>query len=224
MIMIKIKHININFKTKRILSNVSLLLFTGELCIMIGENGIGKTSFINTLSNMDNYICQDWIDDKQHRRGMWWKKDRSTTFVGFQHPIEIPGIIYIHFLRLISKRNNIDKTFVNKIQKLNKFMDVNNNMFYRPMNVDFSGGEKQMFGLIQMIITEPSLCFLDEPDSGLDSKKTTSISKILLGFNISNRTFLVETHNPKLLNYLSSDSIYNLIHNEVICFRKKCYA
>lgn len=70
MIMIKIKHININFKTKRILSNVSLRLFPGELCIMIGENGIGKTSFINALSNMDNYICQDWIDDKHHRRGM----------------------------------------------------------------------------------------------------------------------------------------------------------
>ncbi len=103
-------------------------------------------------------------------------------------------------------------------------MDVDSNLFYRPMNVGFSGGEKRMFELIQMVITEPSLCLLDEPDSGLDSKKTTSISKILLGFNISNRTFLVVTHNPKLLNHLSPDSIYNLINNKVICFRKKCYA
>lgn len=135
----------------------------------------------------------------------------------------MPGIVYIHFLRLISKKNNTDETFLNKLQGLSNLLDINKNMFYRSMNVGFSGGEKRMFELFQMIIIEPNLCLLDEPDSGLDSIKTMIVARLLLGFNISNRTFLIVTHNPKLLTHLSPDSIYYLINNKVVYFRRKFY-
>ncbi|PIM96023.1 FeS assembly ATPase SufC [Candidatus Hodgkinia cicadicola] len=221
--MIRVKGINLNLKGKRLLSDINFRLFPGELCVLFGKNGIGKTSFISALSNIDGSELKKQIDSNPNQIKKWWKKNKSIVFVGFQHPIEIPGVIYIHYLRLVSKRNNKDKTLLNKLQELDKLLDVKKNMLYRPMNIGFSGGEKRMFELFQMIIIEPNICLLDEPDSGLDDIKTIIIARIILGFNISNRTYLIVTHNPRLLLQLSPDSVYYLIDNRIISFRKKLY-
>ncbi len=223
--MVLIQNGNITFKSKRILSNLNLSLFPGELCVLIGENGIGKTSFVNAISANAKYR----IVSKGYCYGVNWgsyddyEAIRIGIFIGFQHPVELPGAIYIHFLRLISKRIGSGIHLSHKLTKLVSLFKINCNLIYRPINVGFSGGEKRLFELIQMIILEPRFCILDEPDSNLDINKILLISKLILGFCVSDRTILVITHSLNLLNFISPDSVYHLLSDRILSFRKKVF-
>ncbi len=223
--MIIFENANVRFKFNYLIKNLNLKLYPGEICILLGSNGIGKTSFVKAISGNNQYFLSS---KGGYYNVCWGSFDEITAaklgiFLAFQHPAEISGIIYIHFLKLIADKANKNKNFSVKIIKVLNVLKVNHNLLYRPVNIGFSGGEKRLFELIQMIILEPKLCILDEPDSGLDYKRFISIIKLILGFNSSNRTFLIITHNYKLLLELSPDSIYYLIDNKLLSLRKKIY-
>lgn len=131
-------------------------------------------------------------------------------FLTFQAPVEIPGVLYAHFLKLVACRAGTAPSLAYKLKLVLKLVGVSVRALSRPVNVGFSGGERRLLELVQMVVMEPDVCVLDEVDSGLDAHKLAILTKLVLAFGASRRCLLVITHSLDLMLALAPDSVYCL--------------
>ena len=220
--MLKIENLSNTVADKPILKGLSLSINAGEIHAIMGPNGAGKSTLAYTLGGRPGYEVtggsvtfdgQDLLDMEPHERAA------AGLFLGFQYPVEIPGVSNLQFLResLNSQRKarGLDPLSGGEFIKLAKekagLLGLDMEMLKRPVNVGFSGGEKKRNEMVQMGILDPKMAILDETDSGLDIDALRVVGE---GINAimrkPDKAVLLITHYQRLLDYVKPDFVHVL--------------
>jgi Fe-S cluster assembly ATP-binding protein len=221
MLEIKNLHARIKDEGTEILKGVDLVIPRGEVHAIMGPNGSGKSTLAYVLAGRDDYEITegDILWDGQSLLEL--EPDERAIrglFLAFQYPLEIPGVATMTFLR--SSLNAVRKgrgekelttpAFMKLVRAKAAELSIAEEMLKRPLNVGFSGGEKKRMEILQMAMLEPSLCVLDETDSGLDIDAIRIVSEGANKLRSKDRAMLVITHYQRLLNYIVPDKVHIL--------------
>jgi Fe-S cluster assembly ATP-binding protein len=225
--MLEIKNLHARVEEKEILKGINLTVRPGEVHAIMGPNGSGKSTLASILAGKDDYEItdgsvefntKDLLElDPEERAG-------EGLFLAFQYPVEIPGVTNTYFLR--SALNAIRKyrgdselsptEFMKHIKAKAEMMELDSTMLSRSVNEGFSGGEKKRNEIFQMAVLEPTLCVLDETDSGLDIDALKIVSNGVNTLRSPARGVLVITHYQRLLNYIVPDFVHVLMGGRIV--------
>ncbi|MBQ0816995.1 MAG: Fe-S cluster assembly ATPase SufC [Hyphomicrobiaceae bacterium] len=224
--MLEIKNLHANVDGREILKGLDLTLPTGEVHAIMGPNGSGKSTLAYVLAGKDDYeVTEGSITWNGVDVLALAPSDRAAAgvFLAFQYPMEIPGVATMTFLR--SSVNAVRKArgqeelstpdFLRLVKEKAKTLNIDTEMLRRPLNVGFSGGEKKRNEILQMTLLEPSLCVLDETDSGLDIDALRVVADGVNALRSPERSMLVITHYQRLLDYIVPDRVHVLSDGRV---------
>lgn len=221
--LLEIKNLHVNVEDKEILKGIYLTINKGEIHVIMGPNGSGKTTTANAILSNPLYNKVEGNINFESEDITNLKTDeiaRKGVFMSFQLPEEIPGISVTNFLK--SAKGKITgkpiKVFEFK-DELRKYMEelkMNPEYAERSLNVGFSGGEKKKNEILQMLVLNPKLAILDETDSGLDVDAIRTVSKGIEMFKNENNAVLIITHNTKILKSLKVDYVHILVNGKIV--------
>jgi Fe-S cluster assembly ATP-binding protein len=226
--MLQIDNLHAEVDGKAILKGLSLSLNAGEIHAIMGPNGAGKSTLGYVLSGRPGYEVTegsatfegaDLLAMAPHERAA------AGLFLGFQYPVEIPGVSNLQFLReaLNAQRRARGEEplsggdFIKRARAQADALGLDPEMLKRPVNVGFSGGEKKRAEMVQMGIIDPKLAILDETDSGLDIDALRSVGA---GINTimrkPDKAVLLITHYQRLLDYVKPDFVHVLAGGRIV--------
>ena len=220
--MLEITNLHATVADKAILNGVSLHVPAGEVHAIMGPNGSGKSTLAYVLAGRPGYEVSDGgatFDGRDLLAMEPHERAAAGLFLGFQYPVEIPGISYLQFLResLNSQRRSRGEPelsggdFIKLAREQAKLLEMDAEMLKRPVNVGFSGGEKKRAEMVQMGILNPRFAVLDETDSGLDIDALRivgeGINRIMRG---PGKGVLLITHYERLLEHVRPDRVHVL--------------
>ena len=221
--LIEIKDLYVNAEKKEILKGINLKINKGEIHVIMGPNGSGKTTTANAIFNNPEYkktggkITFEGEDITNLRTDEIAKKG---IFMSFQLPEEIPGVSVTNFLKYAKNKVTGKPVkifeFKNELKKYMDELNMNAKNMDRSLNVGFSGGEKKKNEILQMLVLNPKLAILDETDSGLDVDAIKTVSKGIEMFKNENNAVLIITHNTKFLNSLKVDYVHILVDGKIV--------
>ena len=225
--MLEIENLHVSIDGKEILRGIDLTLEPGKTYAIMGPNGSGKSTLSYVLAGSEKYkVTQGRVtmDGKDLLAMTPEERAGEGLFLGFQYPVEIPGVAGTTFLKTalnsVRKFRGEDELdamqFLKVVRARAKEIGVSDEMLKRPVNVGFSGGEKKRNEILQMAILEPKLGVLDETDSGLDIDALKTVAEGVNRLGGSNRTMLVITHYQRLLNYIVPDEIHVLVNGKIV--------
>lgn len=226
MLEIKNLHVKLEDEDKPIIKGLSVTVPKGEVHAIMGPNGSGKSTLAYVLAGRDGYVVtqgeilwngENILEMETEERAV------SGVFLAFQYPMEIPGVAGMTFLRTavnsVRKKRGQEELktpdFLRLIKEKGSELNIDVEMLKRPVNVGFSGGEKKRSEILQMAMLEPSLCVLDETDSGLDIDALKVVSDGVNALRSPDRSMLVITHYQRLLNYIVPDKVHVLAQGEI---------
>jgi Fe-S cluster assembly ATP-binding protein len=226
--MLKIDNLQATVADKPILKGLSLSVNAGEIHAIMGPNGAGKSTLSYVLGGRPGYEVtggsvtldgQDLLELEPHERAA------AGLFLGFQYPVEIPGVSFVQFLResVNSQRKARGEEplsggeFLKLAKEKAGLLRMDMDMLKRPVNVGFSGGEKKRAEMVQMGILDPNLAVLDETDSGLDIDALRIVGE---GINAimrkPDKAVLLITHYQRLLDYVKPDFVHVLANGRIV--------
>ncbi len=226
--MLKIENLHAEIDGKEILKGLSLTVNAGEVHAIMGPNGAGKSTLGYVLGGRPGYEVtqgsvsfagEDLLEQNPDARAA------AGLFLGFQYPVEIPGVSNVQFLReaLNSQRRARGETplsggeFLKLARAQADGLGMNLDMLKRPVNVGFSGGEKKRNEMVQMGILDPALAILDETDSGLDIDALRivgdGINRIM---RQPTKAVILITHYQRLLDYVRPDHVHVLADGRIV--------
>ena len=220
--MLKIENLHATVADKPILNGLTLTVPTGEIHAIMGPNGSGKSTLAYVLGGRPGYeVTQGSV--KYDGRDLFamepHERAAAGLFLGFQYPVEIPGVSYLQFLResLNAQRRSRGETdlsgaeFIRLAKAQAATLGMDSDMLKRPVNVGFSGGEKKRAEMVQMGIMAPKLAILDETDSGLDIDALKAVGAGINSIMRSpDKSVLLITHYQRLLDYVKPDRVHVL--------------
>ena len=224
--MLKIKKLSAGIDGKKIINNINLNINSGELHVIMGTNGTGKSTLGNILSGKENYqIDSGDIIYKGKSIINLSPEERACRgiFMSFQYPVAIPGVNRMHFLRTavnsIRKSQNKDENesaeFIKAFKEKLTLIGLKEDFAKRSVNDGFSGGEKKRFEIIQMLLLNPELIILDETDSGLDIDALKIVANGINGFRDKKKSFILITHYNRILKYLNPDYVHVMLDGTI---------
>ncbi len=227
MLEIKDLCVRLEDEKKEILKGVNLQIKAGEVHAIMGPNGSGKSTMSYVLAGKPGYqVTAGGMNLKGSSMIEMEPEERAALglFLAFQYPIEIPGVGNMTFLRTAVNsqrkwRNEPELNaaeFLKAVKAHAKRLDIEADMLKRPVNVGFSGGEKKRNEILQMAMLEPSMCILDETDSGLDVDAMKLVAKGVNALRNKNRSFLVITHYQRLLDHIVPDIVHIMFDGKIV--------
>ena len=225
--MIKIENLNVSIEEKEILKGINLEVKSGELHVIMGRNGTGKSTLANVLVGKEKYIVTNGTVSFNGENLLDMSpEDRACAglFLSFQYPVAIPGVNNMYFLkaavnavRKSQGEEEIDAVdFLSMIREKLKMVALDESFIHRPVNEGFSGGEKKRNEILQMIALEPKLSILDETDSGLDIDALKIVAQGVNDFRSPERSFILITHYQRILNYMQPDFVHVLMNGKLV--------
>jgi Fe-S cluster assembly ATP-binding protein len=220
-VMLRIENLRVKLadEDKLILDGVSLEVPKGQVHAIMGPNGSGKSTLAYVLSGRDGYQVTDGSIRWNGEDLLALEPDERAVkgvFLAFQYPMEIPGVATMTFLRTAvnsvrKQRGEKEFTtpeFLKRARAEAARLGMADDMLKRPLNVGFSGGEKKRMEILQMAMLEPTLCVMDETDSGLDIDAVRVVSEGVNRLRSTDRAMLIITHYQRLLNYIVPDQVH----------------
>ncbi len=225
--MLKIENLHVRVEDKPILKGISLHIKPGEVHAIMGPNGSGKSTLSHVLAGRDGYEVTEGSITYQGRDLLAMSPEeraREGVFLAFQYPVEIPGVSNVYLLKAalnaVRKHRGLNELdamdFLKIIKAKVKLVDMDEQFLYRAVNEGFSGGEKKRNEILQMAVLEPSLCILDETDSGLDIDALKIVSEGVNSLRAADRSFVLVTHYQRLLDYIKPDQVHVLAHGRIV--------
>ena len=225
--MLKIKNLHAEIDGKQILRGLTLAIPKGEVHAIMGPNGSGKSTLAYILAGKEDYEVTEGTITWNGENLLEMEPDERAhagVFLAFQYPMEIPGVASMTFLRtaLNSVRKARGETelstpdFMRLVREKAAQLSISLDMLKRPVNTGFSGGEKKRHEILQMALLEPSLCVLDETDSGLDIDAVRIVAEGVNALRSRDRAFLLITHYQRLLNYIVPDRVHVMAHGKIV--------
>jgi Fe-S cluster assembly ATP-binding protein len=226
--MLNIQNLHAEVDGKAILKGITLTIHPGEIHAIMGPNGAGKSTLAYTLGGRPGYKLTDGtatFDDQDLFALEPHERAAAGLFLGFQYPVEIPGVSNLQFLReaLNAQRKGRGEEplsggeFIKLARRQADELGLDPEMLKRPVNVGFSGGEKKRNEMVQMGIIGPKLAILDETDSGLDIDALKAVGH---GINMimrrPDRAVLLITHYQRLLDYVKPDFVHVLAAGRIV--------
>lgn len=220
-------HVKLEDEDREILRGLSLSVKPGEVHAIMGPNGSGKSTLSYVLSGREGYeVTEGSVTFKGEDLLEMPPEERAAkgVFLAFQYPIEIPGVATMQFLKVAlnaqrkarGEKELSTPDFMRFVKEKASKLNVTQDMLKRPVNVGFSGGEKKRAEILQMAVLEPSLCILDETDSGLDIDALRVVADGVNALRSPDRAMIVITHYQRLLDYIVPDYVHVLSKGRIV--------
>ena len=225
--MLTIKNLHANIEGKAILKGINLEVKPGEVHAIMGPNGSGKSTLAAVLAGREDYeitegevsfLNEDILEVSPEDRS------RMGLFLGFQYPVEIPGVSIVNFMKtaINEKRKFLGQDpisasdFLKLMREKKEIVELTSNLANRSVNEGFSGGEKKRNEIFQMAMLEPKLAILDETDSGLDIDALRIVANGVNKLRSEKNATIVITHYQRLLEHIVPDFVHVLYNGKIV--------
>ncbi len=225
--LLDIKDLHVAIKGKEIIHGLSLQIAEGEVHAIMGPNGTGKSTLAMAIAGKEGYdVTKGDIIYKGRSllEILPEERAREGIFLGFQYPVEIPGVSLTNFMRTAINETREYKglppmppaEFLKKMEEKKKLVEIHSKLANRSVNEGFSGGEKKKNEIFQMAMLEPSLAVLDETDSGLDIDALKIVANGVNMLKTPQNATIVITHYQRLLDYIIPDYVHVLFEGRIV--------
>lgn len=223
--MLNIENLTVKFADKELLSNISFNVKNGERHLLAGHNGSGKSTLAQTIAGTPDYIITSGeiiFDGKNITKENATTRALMGIFLGAQHVPEIPGLSVVSFLKHSCMAHSHFQTgqdlvmgdFMQKLETAREQLNIPREWLNRSMNVGFSGGERKRLMLLRLLMTQPKLAILDEPDSGADNETKQLIANTI--HNMPDTTFIIISHQPDFTNMTQPTHTTTLSSGQIV--------
>jgi Fe-S cluster assembly ATP-binding protein len=227
MALLEIKDLHAKIKDKEILKGVNLTINKGEVHAIMGPNGNGKSTLASVIAGKDTFEVtkgEVLFNNKNLLDLPIEARAAEGIFLGFQYPVEIPGVSISNFMRTAineqRKYRGLDpmsaKDFLSLMEEKKKVVELTSKLANRSVNEGFSGGEKKKNEIFQMAMLNPTLAILDETDSGLDIDALRIVANGVNALRSPDNATVVITHYQRLLDYIVPDYVHVLYEGRIV--------
>jgi Fe-S cluster assembly ATP-binding protein len=225
--LLKITNLHAAIGDKEILKGINLKVQAGEVHAIMGPNGTGKSTLASVIAGREVFTVtrgEILYKGKDLFKLSVEERAREGIFLGFQYPVEIPGVSITNFMRTavneVRKYKGLDPLpaggFLRLMDERKKLVEIASNLTNRSVNEGFSGGEKKRNEIFQMAMLDPTLAILDETDSGLDIDALRVVANGVNKLRTSANGFVVITHYQRLLDYIVPDHVHVLYEGRIV--------
>ena len=225
--MLTIKNLHARVADKEILKGIDLEVKAGEIHAIMGPNGSGKSTLAGVLAGNAKYTVTEGeiiFDGRDLTAMPIEERARAGFFLGFQYPVEIPGVSMANFMKLaVAERRKYmgleplsAAQFLKLMREKSAVVELDSKLTSRAVNEGFSGGEKKKNEIFQMAMLDPKLAVLDETDSGLDIDALRIVATGVMKLHTAENATVVITHYQRLLDYIVPDRIHVLYNGRII--------
>jgi len=225
--LLSINNLHASINGKEILKGIELKVNKGEIHAIMGPNGTGKSTLASVIAGRDVFEITAgdiFYKGKNLLKLSVEERAREGIFLGFQYPVEIPGVSMTNFMRTavneLRKYKGLDPLsgaeFIRMMEEKKKLVEITSDLTNRSVNEGFSGGEKKKNEIYQMAMLDPTLAILDETDSGLDIDALRIVANGVNKLRTKENAFLVITHYQRLLDYIIPDFVHILFDGRIV--------
>lgn len=225
--MLTVKNLHATVGDKEILKGINLEVKAGEVHAIMGPNGSGKSTFASVLAGNEKFTVTEgsveFMGDNLLEKSIE-DRARMGLFLGFQYPVEIPGVTMANFMKMAVNEQRKFRgeeplsagEFLRLMREKSKVVELDSKLTSRSVNEGFSGGEKKKNEIFQMAMLDPKLAVLDETDSGLDIDALRIVATGVTKLHTEDNATIVITHYQRLLDYIVPDYVHVLYNGRII--------